>query len=135
MKMSSRDLAPTTTQQDTTRCGQDLDHSGRCPFCNILLAFPPVDPLGDPQEIDKNLNYEKTNPPCVVVYSGERVLAFLDIQPLTWGHTLVIPRRHRVKMGDLEAADGAEVGFLAVFFCRPSPAIKTLFALQTYQQG
>lgn len=114
--MSSRDQASTATPPDTTRCGQDLDHSGRCPFCNILLAFPPVDPLGDPQEIDQLLDHDKTNPPCVVVYSGERVLAFLDIQPLTWGHTLVIPRRHRVKMGDLEAADGAEVsspvGFL-----------------------
>jgi diadenosine tetraphosphate (Ap4A) HIT family hydrolase len=109
--MSSRDRAPITTRRDTSRCGQDLDHSGDCSFCNILLAFPPVDPLGDPEEIGQILNHEKTTPPCVVVYSGERVLAFLDIQPLTWGHTLIIPRRHRVKMGDLEAADGAEVGF------------------------
>jgi HIT domain len=113
--MSSSDRAATPKQYDTARCGQDLDHSGRCPFCNILLAFPPVDPSGDPQEIDELLDQEKTNPPCVVIYSGERVLAFLDIQPLTWGHTLVIPRRHRVKMGDLEAADAAEVSFLATF--------------------
>jgi HIT domain len=45
----------------------------------------------------------------MVVYSGEHVLAFLDIQPMTWGHMLVIPRKHRVKMGDLEAVDAAEV--------------------------
>lgn len=52
----------------------------------------------------------KTDPPSQVIYSGKSVVAFLDIQPLTWGHTLVIPRRHRVKMGDLGAVDGAEVG-------------------------
>lgn len=108
-KMSGHREAPTTTRQETSQASRDLDCSSHCPFCNILLAFPPVDPLGDPQEIAQILDHEKTNPPCVVVYSGERVMAFLDIQPLTWGHTLVIPRRHRVRMGDLEAADGAEV--------------------------
>ena len=88
---------------------QDLDYSGDCPFCNISLAYPSVNPLDDPQEIARILDHEKTSPPCVVIYSGEHVMAFLDIQPLTWGHTLVVPRRHRVKMGDLEAVDAAEV--------------------------
>ena len=96
--------------QKADNAGRDLDHSGQCPFCNILLAFPPVDPLDDPEKVAEALDHRKTNPPCTVIYSGQHVLAFLDIQPLTWGHTLVIPRRHRVKMGDLEAEDGAEVG-------------------------
>lgn len=89
----------------------DLDYSGDCPFCNIHLAFPPVHPLDDPKTIARILDHGKTNPPCAVVYSGAHVMAFLDIQPLTWGHTLVIPRRHRARMGDLEAVEGAEVSF------------------------
>jgi diadenosine tetraphosphate (Ap4A) HIT family hydrolase len=31
--------------------------------------------------------------PCHKVYEDEHVLAFLDIGPLSQGHTLVIPRR------------------------------------------
>ena len=30
--------------------------------------------------------------PCHRVYEDEKVLAFLDINPLSRGHTLVIPR-------------------------------------------
>jgi histidine triad (HIT) family protein len=30
--------------------------------------------------------------PCYKVYEDESVLAFLDIQPLSFGHTLVIPK-------------------------------------------
>ena len=32
--------------------------------------------------------------PCHRVYENDHVLAFLDIGPLSRGHTLVIPRRH-----------------------------------------
>lgn len=92
--------------QDT---GKDFEYHARCPFCRIAQSYPPVHAPGDPERVAKSLDPELTDPPSRVIYSGEHVLAFLDIQPLTWGHTLVIPRRHRVKMGDLGAADGAEV--------------------------
>ena len=36
-----------------------------------------------------------------VVYVDEVVVAFLDHRPLFHGHTLVIPRRHVVTLGDL----------------------------------
>ena len=34
------------------------------------------------------------NIPCTKVYEDEHVLAFLDIGPVSDGHTLVIPKRH-----------------------------------------
>lgn len=47
--------------------------------------------------------------PAQVVYSDDAAIAFLDINPATTGHTLVIPRRHVEGLLD---ADGAlaEVG-------------------------
>ena len=44
-----------------------------------------------------------------VVASSERALAFLDLQPATEGHTLVVPRAHATHLADLDAADGAAV--------------------------
>lgn len=39
--------------------------------------------------------------PAQVVYSDDDVVAFLDIRPITRGHTLVIPRRHSSGLTDL----------------------------------
>jgi diadenosine tetraphosphate (Ap4A) HIT family hydrolase len=39
----------------------------------------------------------------------ERALAFADIQPVTPGHALVVPRRHAARLGDLDPEDGAEL--------------------------
>jgi histidine triad (HIT) family protein len=41
------------------------------------------------------------------VYADERVLAFLDIRPVTTGHTLVVPRRHGAYLAELDPEDGA----------------------------
>ena len=41
------------------------------------------------------------------VYADERVLAFLDIRPVTTGHTLVVPRAHGASLAELEPEDGA----------------------------
>jgi diadenosine tetraphosphate (Ap4A) HIT family hydrolase len=43
------------------------------------------------------------------VYADERVLAFLDIQPITTGHTLVVPRAHGASLAEIEPEDGAAV--------------------------
>ena len=37
--------------------------------------------------------------PCHKLYEDERVLAFLDLGPLSAGHALVIPKRHAVTVG------------------------------------
>ena len=41
------------------------------------------------------------------VYADERVLAFLDIRPLTTGHTLVVPRAHGASLAEITPDDGA----------------------------
>ena len=43
------------------------------------------------------------------VYEDDRVLAFLDIQPVTPGHTLVIPKSHVTYLRDLDAASAATI--------------------------
>jgi diadenosine tetraphosphate (Ap4A) HIT family hydrolase len=47
--------------------------------------------------------------PASVLYEDDRVFAFLDVLPVNPGHTLVIPRRHGMSLGEMEAADGAAV--------------------------
>jgi len=42
--------------------------------------------------------------PAGVVYEDDEVMAFLDINPVQRGHTLVIPKRHFVDIWDIEAA-------------------------------
>ena len=44
-----------------------------------------------------------------VVDESERTVAFLDLQPLTPGHLLVVPRRHASSLAELDPADGAEL--------------------------
>lgn len=42
-----------------------------------------------------------------VVYEDERAIAFLDIQPMSSGHTLVIPKEHHETLFELPEALGA----------------------------
>ncbi|RVX75348.1 Hit family protein 1 [Exophiala mesophila] len=39
--------------------------------------------------------------PAFKLFESEKVLAFLDIQPLSRGHALVIPKHHGVKLTDI----------------------------------
>lgn len=43
--------------------------------------------------------------PAHVIRSDERTIAFLDINPATSGHTLVVPRTHARTLLDLDRAD------------------------------
>ncbi|EEQ85121.1 hypothetical protein RJZ56_002528 [Blastomyces dermatitidis] len=47
--------------------------------------------------------------PSFKLYESERVLAFLDIMPLSRGHALVIPKFHGVKLTDIPDQDLAEL--------------------------
>ena len=40
--------------------------------------------------------------PARKIYSNDHVIAFLDINPLASGHTLVIPLNHRILVEELE---------------------------------
>lgn len=48
--------------------------------------------------------------PCHRVYEDEHVLAFLDIGPLSPGHTLVIPKERKAHLHELSDESAAAVG-------------------------
>ena len=48
--------------------------------------------------------------PCHRVFENEHVLAFLDIGPLSHGHTLVIPKERRAQLHELSDDASAEIG-------------------------
>ncbi|RJR18970.1 MAG: HIT family protein [Desulfobacteraceae bacterium] len=47
--------------------------------------------------------------PCFKVYEDERVLAFEDINPISDGHTLVIPKAHAESLWEISEDDLAAV--------------------------
>src|SRR6476620_1734550 len=44
-----------------------------------------------------------------VVYEDETVVVFMDLNPVTPGHLLVVPREHAVGLEDLDRATSAHV--------------------------
>jgi histidine triad (HIT) family protein len=43
--------------------------------------------------------------PCFKVYEDDRVLAFLDINPIAEGHTLIIPKKHAENLWEIPGED------------------------------
>lgn len=56
--------------------------------------------------------------PCHKVYEDDRVLAFLDINPLTRGHTLVIPKEPAETLDKLSDDSAAALGRVLPRLCR-----------------
>jgi histidine triad (HIT) family protein len=56
--------------------------------------------------------------PCARVYEDDRVLAFLDIGPLSEGHTLVIPKEEVATLGELSDEAAAALGRVLPKLCR-----------------
>ncbi|MDP6693960.1 MAG: HIT family protein [Phycisphaerales bacterium] len=48
--------------------------------------------------------------PCHKIYEDDLVLAFLDVAPLSKGHTLVIPKQAVANMHELSEESGAALG-------------------------
>ena len=48
--------------------------------------------------------------PCHKIYEDEYVLAFLDIGPLSDGHTLVIPKEQKAQLDELSDESAAAIG-------------------------
>ena len=48
--------------------------------------------------------------PCHRVYEDDHVLAFLDVGPLSEGHTLVIPKERKAYLHELSEEAGAAIG-------------------------
>ena len=56
--------------------------------------------------------------PCHEVYQDEHVLAFLDINPLSLGHTLVIPKEAKAELHELSDESAAAIGRVLPRLCR-----------------
>ncbi|MCP4897147.1 MAG: HIT family protein, partial [bacterium] len=56
--------------------------------------------------------------PCHKVYEDEHVLAFLDIGPLSPGHTLVIPKERKAFLHELSDDASAALGRILPRLCR-----------------
>src|SRR5262249_28112651 len=56
--------------------------------------------------------------PCHRVYEDEQVLAFLDINPLSRGHTLVVPKEAAETMAELSDDSAAALGRVLPRLCR-----------------
>lgn len=67
--------------------------------------------------------------PCHKVYEDDLVLAFLDIAPLSPGHTLVIPKRFARTLDELDAESAAALGRALV---RVARAVKTVTGSAAY---
>ncbi len=76
--------------------------------------------------------------PCHRVYEDELVLAFLDINPLSKGHTLVIPKRAATTVDELDDESAAAIGRALPRICRAviaATGIKTYNILQNNGEG
>lgn len=56
--------------------------------------------------------------PCHKVYEDDHVLAFLDIGPLSYGHTLVIPKEEAATLDVLSDDAAAAIGRVLPRLCR-----------------
>ncbi|MEQ9097260.1 MAG: HIT family protein [Phycisphaerales bacterium] len=56
--------------------------------------------------------------PCHKVYEDDHVLAFLDVAPLSRGHTLVIPKERAAQMDQLSDESAAAIGRVLPRICR-----------------
>src|SRR6516164_8823024 len=61
--------------------------------------------------------------PCNKVYEDEKVLAFLDINPLSAGHTLVVPKEPAETMDRLSDESAAALGRVLPRLCRAVVAV------------
>lgn len=63
-----------------------------CPFCELVAGQAPAS----------------------IVFEDENAVAVMDIQPLTPGHVLVLPREHAAGLSDLDERTGAHLFKIAL---------------------
>ena len=61
--------------------------------------------------------------PCHKVYEDAQVLAFLDIAPLSRGHTLVVPKEPAATLDELSDESAAALGRVLPRICRAVMAV------------
>ena len=67
--------------------------------------------------------------PCHRVYEDDHVLAFLDINPISVGHTIVIPKELAETLGDLSDESAEAVGRVLPRLCR---AVREVTGVRAY---
>lgn len=67
--------------------------------------------------------------PCHKVYEDDHVLAFLDVGPLSVGHTLVIPKEAVATLDQLSDESSAAIGRVLPRICR---AVKQATGCEAY---
>ncbi|MGD2068156.1 MAG: HIT family protein [Gemmatimonadota bacterium] len=67
--------------------------------------------------------------PCHRVYEDDHVLAFLDVNPLSRGHTLVIPKEEAETLDRLSEEASAAIGRVLPRICR---AVKEVTGVPDY---
>ncbi len=67
--------------------------------------------------------------PCHKVYEDEHVLAFLDVGPLSEGHTLVIPKEPAATLDALSDESASAIGRVLPRICR---AVKKVTGCEAY---
>lgn len=73
--------------------------------------------------------------PCHKVYEDDQVLAFLDIFPLSPGHTLVIPKERRAFLHELSDEAAAAIGRVLPRICRAAMAASGANAYNVLQNN
>ncbi|MCM1377532.1 MAG: HIT family protein [Clostridium sp.] len=59
--------------------------------------------------------------PCYKIAENDKFFAFLDINPVNWGHTLVVPKKEQDYIFDI---DDRELAEMTVFAKRVAEALK-----------
>lgn len=59
--------------------------------------------------------------PCYKIAEDDRFFAFLDINPVNWGHTLVVPKRETDYIFDI---DDEELAAMAIFAKKVAKAMR-----------
>jgi histidine triad (HIT) family protein len=73
--------------------------------------------------------------PCHKVYEDERVLAFLDVGPLSKGHTLVIPKQPARTLDEVDDETAAALGRALVKVARAVKAVTGCAAYNVLQNN
>jgi histidine triad (HIT) family protein len=73
--------------------------------------------------------------PCHKVHEDDLVLAFLDINPLSKGHTLVIPKEPAETLDQLSDESAAAIGRLLPRLCRALMAVTGAEAYNVLQNN
>ena len=70
--------------------------------------------------------------PCNKIYEDNDVIAFLDINPINEGHTLVVPKKHCDKFSE---TDDEELGILIKAVKKIANTIKKAISADGYNIG